>query len=248
MREHGVTTTFMVPAHLQRLFADEPSSSAPRLRLLAHAGAPCPPALKRRALAIFPSGSVWEFYGATEGQFTVCAPEEWEARPGTVGRARPGRRLEVDETGRIWCHVPPYARFEYWRDPERTAEAWRGDAFTVGDLGRLDDDGYLFIDGRRDDLVISGGVNVYPQEVEQTLEQHPAVAEAAVYGAPHPEWGQQVCALVVPAFGQPLDPDGLISWLKERLAGYKVPRRIDLVDELPRTPTGKIRRDLKAPG
>ena len=242
LREHGVTTAFMVPAHLQRLFADEPSLSAPRLRLLAHAGAPCPPALKRRALATFPSGSVWEFYGATEGQFTVCAPEEWEGRPGTVGRARPGRRLEVDETGRIWCHVPPYARFEYWRDPERTAEAWRGDAFTVGDLGRLDDDGYLFIDGRRDDLVISGGVNVYPAEVEAVLADVPGVQEVAVFGVPDERWGQRVCAAVI---GDAAAAD-VVAAARARLAAYKCPKDVYSVAELPRTSTGKVRRSAVA--
>src|SRR5207248_4605632 len=115
--------------------------------------------------------------GATEGQFTVCSPAEWEARPGTVGRARPHRRLSVDDDGLIWCEVPRYARFEYWRDPKSTAAAWRGAAFTAGDLGRLDKEGYLFIDSRRDDLIISGGVNVYPAEVEHVLAAVPGVVD-----------------------------------------------------------------------
>ena len=93
---------------------------------------PCPRPIKEAALATFPRGTVWEFYGATEGQFTVCPPDDWLAHPGTVGRARPRRRLEVDTDGLVWCHVPPFARFEYWRDSERTADAWRGDAFTAG--------------------------------------------------------------------------------------------------------------------
>lgn len=242
LREHGVTTAFMVPAHLQRLFADESSVTAAGLRLLAHAGAPCPPSLKRRALDAFPPGSVWEFYGSTEGQFTVCAPEEWEARPGTVGRARPGRRLETDETGRIWCHVPPWARFEYWRDPARTAEAWRGDAFTVGDLGRLDADGYLFVDGRRDDLVISGGVNVYPAEVEAALADVPGVQEVAVFGAPDERWGQRVCAAVIGDAAA----DDVIAAARARLAAYKCPKDVYSVADLPRTSTGKVRRSAIA--
>lgn len=242
LREHGVTTTFMVPAHLQRLFAGDSSLPAPTLRLLAHAGAPCPPALKRRALDAFPKGTVWEFYGSTEGQFTVCAPEEWEARPGTVGRARPGRRLAIDDTGRIWCHVPPYARFEYWRDPVRTAEAWRGDAFTVGDLGRLDADGYLFIDGRRDDLVISGGVNVYPAEVETALADVPGVQEVAVFGVPDERWGQRVCAAVI---GEVATED-VVAAARARLAAYKCPKDVYSVTELPRTSTGKVRRSAIA--
>src|SRR5581483_4844914 len=152
--EYRPTTAFMVPAHLQRLFAAGDLPDLSSLRLLVHAGAPCPTPLKERAIAAFPIGAVWEFYGSTEGQFTVCSTDEWFDHPGSVGRARPGRTLSVDDDGVIWCAVPDYARFEYWRDPDKTAAAWRGDAFTVGDLGRLDADGYLYLDGRRDDLVI----------------------------------------------------------------------------------------------
>src|ERR1700686_2357235 len=150
---------------MRRLMA-EPSGPEcfASLRLLVHAGSPCPAPLKRVALARVRPGVLWEFYGSTEGQFTVCSPEEWLERPGTVGRARPGRRLEVDDDRVVWCHAPGFARFEYWRDPQATARAWRPGAFTVGDVGRLDRDGYLFLDGRRDDLVISGGVNGYPVE------------------------------------------------------------------------------------
>jgi acyl-CoA synthetase (AMP-forming)/AMP-acid ligase II len=234
----GVTTTFMVPAHLQRLLASGASPSAPTLRRLVHAGAPCPPALKRRALSVFPTGSVWEFLGSTEGQFTACSPEEWEARPGTVGRARPGRRLEIGEDSRVWCHAPAFARFEYWDDPVRTAEAWRGDAFTVGDLGRLDEDGYLFLDGRRDDLVISGGVNVYPAEVEAALADVPGVEEVAVFGAPDERWGQRVCAAVVGL----ARPEDVVAAARARLAAYKCPKDVYRVAELPRTSTGKLRR------
>jgi acyl-CoA synthetase (AMP-forming)/AMP-acid ligase II len=141
MREHAPTTAFVVPAHLRRLFSSGVRSPLESFRLLVHAGAPCPDALKRRALDVFPAGSVWEFYGSTEAQFTACPPDDWVARPGTVGRARPGRRLETDEAGVVWCHLPRHARFEYWRDPLKTAAAWRDDWLTVGDVGRLDDEG-----------------------------------------------------------------------------------------------------------
>ncbi|MEW6270807.1 MAG: AMP-binding protein [Thermodesulfobacteriota bacterium] len=238
--EHRPTSAFVVPAHLQRLFAAdrEAATDLSSFRVLAHAGAPCPEALKREALRRFPAGSVWEFYGSTEGQFTACSPDEWLARPGTVGRARSGRRIDVDPDGTIWCTVPRHARFTYWRDPDKTARAWRGDAFSVFDLGRLDPDGFLFLDGRRDDLIISGGVNVYPLEVERALLAHPRVREAAVFPLADERWGQMVCAAVVgDAEAAELEP-----WLAERLAPYKRPKRIVRVDEIPHSPTGKVRR------
>src|SRR5581483_1015828 len=152
---HGVvpTTTFVAPIALQRMLSvpehrDEPLGS---LRLLVHAGSPCPERLKRRALARVRPGVLWEFYGSTEGQFTVCSPGEWIDRPGTVGPARPGRTLSVDEDGTVWCEAPRFADFVYWRDEAKTASAWRDGSFTVGDLGRLED-GYLYLDGRREDL------------------------------------------------------------------------------------------------
>lgn len=202
--EERPTTMFCVPTHLQRLFAHWETVGVPDLssfRLVAHAGAPCPVAVKQRLVELFPAGSTWEFYGSTEGQFTACRSEEWQARPGTVGRARPGRTLTTDDDGRIWCAVPRHARFTYLGAPEQTAAAWRdtaaGPAFTVGDVGRIDDDGYVHLDGRRTDLIISGGVNVYPLEVENALREVPGVDDVAVYGVPDPQWGQRVCAAVV---------------------------------------------------
>ncbi len=236
------TSMFCVPTHLQRLFAHWAEVGVPDLssfRLVAHAGAPCPTAVKRRLIELFPDGSTWEFYGSTEGQFTACRSEEWLDRPGTVGRARPGRELALDDDGTIWCRVPSYARFSYYGDPDKTAAAWRGDRFTVGDLGRLDPDGYLYLDGRRDDLIISGGVNVYPLEVEQVLGEHPGVADVAVYAVDDPDWGQRVCAAVV---GDAAEAD-LAAYARERLAPPKRPKTWVFVDELPRTLTGKVRRD-----
>jgi long-chain acyl-CoA synthetase len=251
IRRERPTTMFCVPTHLQRLFAHWGEVGVPDLssfRLVAHAGAPCPAAVKRRLLELFPAGSTWEFYGSTEGQFTACRSEEWLERPGTVGRARPGRTLSTDDDGTIWCAVPPHARFTYFREPEKTAAAWRGSgddrAFTVGDLGRLDDDGYLYLDGRREDLVISGGVNVYPLEVEQVLGEHPGVDDIAVYGIDDPDWGQRVCAAVVGTAGEA----DLAAYARERLAPPKRPKTWTFLDELPRTLTGKVRRErLKHP-
>lgn len=240
--EYRPTTAFMVPAHLQRLFAAGELPDVSGLRLLVHAGAPCPTPLKMAAIQAFGEQVVSEFYGSTEGQFTVCSSSEWLERPGTVGRARPGRTLSVDADGIIWCACPPYARFEYWRDPAKTAEAWRGDAFTVGDLGRLDDDGYLYLDGRRDDLVISGGVNVYPAEVERAIATMAGVREVAVFGVADERWGQRVCAAVV----GDVAPDNVVAHARAHLAPYKCPKDVFVVAELPHTSTGKLRRGVVA--
>ncbi len=239
------TTMFCVPTHLQRLFAHWDENGRPDLscfRLVAHAGAPCPTDLKHRLIEAFPPGSTWEFYGSTEGQFTACRSEEWLERPGTVGRARPGRTLATDPDGTIWCTVPPFARFSYFNAPDKTAAAWHttpaGPAFTVGDAGRLDADGYLYLDGRREDLIISGGVNVYPTEVEQVLGACPGVTDIAVYGLDDPTWGQRVCAAVV----GPVTAAELTAYAREHLAPPKRPKEYVSWDELPRTLTGKVRR------
>ncbi len=245
IRADRPTTTFCVPVHLQRLFAHWDEQGTPDLssfRLVAHAGAPCPEWVKRRLVAEFPPGSTWEFYGSTEGQFTACRSEEWLMRPGTLGRARPGRRMLVDDDGHLWCVAPPHARFSYFGDPEKTAAAWRrtpdGDAFTVGDLGHLDDDGYVYLDGRREDLIITGGVNVYPAEVERVLAEAPGVADVAVFGTDDERWGQRVCAAVV----GPVDTAALDAFAREHLAPAKRPKEYHRLDALPRTPTGKVRR------
>jgi acyl-CoA synthetase (AMP-forming)/AMP-acid ligase II len=245
VRRFRPTTTFMAPTALQRLVShdDEQRSrdagvSWDSFRLIVHAGSPCPPALKRAVLERCGPGGVWEFYGSTEGQFTVCGPEEWMERPGTVGRARPGRRLRIEEDGTVWCRCPSFARFRYWHDDIATDRAWRGEEFTVGDLGRLDADGYLYLDGRRDDLVITGGVNVYPAEVEAVLAEAPGVVEAAVFGVADETWGERVCAAVVGSVTE----RALRDHVAARLAPYKRPKTFFHVEELPRTSTGKLRR------
>ncbi|MGH9080524.1 MAG: class I adenylate-forming enzyme family protein [Acidimicrobiales bacterium] len=247
------TTTFMAPTALRRLLdaGDDRGEPLDSLRLLVHAGSPCPAVLKRRALERVHPGVLWEFYGSTEGQFTACSPEDWLARPGTVGRARAGRSLTVDGDGTVWCHSPGFARFTYWRNEAATAAAWRDDAFTVGDLGRLED-GFLFLDGRREDLIITGGVNVYPAEVEQVLGEVEGVAEAAVFGLADEEWGQRVCAAVVPTAAPGSPPasrllDEVAAFAATRLAGYKRPKQYVVMDKLPRTATGKLQRS-RIPG
>jgi long-chain acyl-CoA synthetase len=239
------TSMFCVPTHLQRLFAYWEEAGVPDVssfRLVAHAGAPCPTDVKRRLIDLFPPDSTWEFYGSTEGQFTACRSEEWWERPGTVGRARPGRVLTTDPDGTLWCAVPDHARFTYYGDPEKTAAAWRetpaGPAFTVGDHGRIDADGYVHLDGRREDLIITGGVNVYPTEVEQVLGTCPGVTDIAVYGVADPAWGQRVCAAVVGEASE----EALTSYAREHLAPPKRPKTYVFRTDLPRTLTGKVRR------
>ena len=240
--EYRPTNAFMVPAHLQRLIAysDACGVTLPleSFRRVAHAGSACPEGLKRRALDAFPDQTLWEFYGSTEGQFTICAPDEWIARPGTVGSARPGRTLTTDEDGTIWCSVPSYARFEYWRDSTKTAAAWRDDAFSVFDIGSLDDDGYLYIHGRRDDLIITGGVNAYPLEIEQALLTCSGVEDVSVFSMPDESWGEMVYAAIVgKATASELD-----AWTHLHLAPHKRPKRYIHVDAIPVTAMGKVRR------
>jgi long-chain acyl-CoA synthetase len=256
IQTHRPTSSFMVPSHLQRLRAIGALSSTDGVdfssfRLLAHAGEPCPPPLKTAAIQAFPNDSVWEFYGSTEGQFTACPSADWEERPGTVGQARPGRELSVDPDGTIWCAAPSYAEFSYWQDADRTESAWRREqvthgeqattlmnSFTVGDLGRLDNDGFLWLDGRREDLIITGGVNVYPAEVESVLAHAPGVAQIAVFGLADEMWGQRVCAAVVGA----TTSEAIVSYAKSQMASYKCPKAVYFLDELPHTSTGKIQR------
>jgi acyl-CoA synthetase (AMP-forming)/AMP-acid ligase II len=193
------------------------------------------------------------FYGSTEAQFSVCAPEDWLERPGTVGRARQGRRLhieaiaagteEVGAEGTIWCDMPDSARFSYWENPEATAAAWNGSACTVGDLGHLDPEGFLYLTGRRHDLIISGGVNVYPAEVENVLAAVDGIAEVAVFGLPDEQWGQKVCAAYVADGRSPQSAEeALRAAAASRLAPYKRPKTYVATTELPHTATGKLIR------
>jgi long-chain acyl-CoA synthetase len=257
---HRITSTFMVPTHLERILALESSELQRRdlssMRLLAHAGAPIRRITKERTMELFPLDSVWEFYGSTEGGFTRLAPREAIQHPGSVGRPPEGASIEIrdrtsssllgpGEVGVVWLRDPEAERFEYWGDEEATAAAWDGDAFSVGDLGHLDDDGYLYLVGRPGELIISGGINVYPREVEEVLVGHPDVSEALVYGADDPEWGQQVRALIVPTPGGSPDAEAVRAWLRRRLAPPNCPRTIAIVGELPRTTTGKLKRTVR---
>lgn len=257
-----VTTTGMVPAHFIRILELPPAVRArydlSSVRRVMHAAAPCPPEVKRRIMEVFPAGAVWEFYGATEGPGTIISPEEWLAHPGSVGRPWPGVTVSIlDDDGR---EVPPGTvgtiylstlgarRFSYHNAPEKTAAAFRGDRFTVGDVGYMDADGYLFICDRKADMVISGGVNIYPAEIEAILHAHPGVVDAAVFGIPDARWGEALHAVVELRAPSRVDAEALEEWCRERLADYKCPRSWAFVDELPRDPNGKVqKRSLRAP-
>ncbi len=259
--EH-VTTSSMVPAHFIRLL-EVPAETRARhdlssVRKIMHAAAPCPPELKRRIMACFPPDSIWEFYGATEGPGTIISPAEWLARPGSVGRPWPGitvrvldddgRDLPPGQVGTIYLSTMSSRKFSYHNAPEKTASAFRGDFFTVGDMGWLDAEGYLYIADRRTDMVISGGVNIYPAEIEAALVAHPAVVDAAVFGVPDERWGEALHAVVESRRGAVVDAAGLQAWCRERLADYKAPRSVEFVGELPRDPNGKVlKRQLREP-
>jgi long-chain acyl-CoA synthetase len=253
---HRVTSTFMVPTHLERILRLEPSElrrhDLSSMRLLAHAGAPISEETKLKAMRVFPARSMWEFYGSTEGPATRISPEEWHSKKGSVGRASGTARIRilneeleespVGEVGEVWIEDADAERFSYWGDKAKTEAAWRGDSYSVGDLGWVDTDGYLYLTGRRHDTIITGGVNVYPQEVELSLLEHPQIEDAVVFGVVNQEWGQEVRAQVVPVAEHDLDEETVRAWLSRRIATYKCPRRIEFVRSLQRTATGKLIR------
>lgn len=262
IERHRVTHSQWVPTMFVRMLA-LPEAVRRRHdlsshRCAIHAAAPCPVAVKRAMIAWW-GPILHEYYAGSESVgTTMISSEEWLRRPGSVGRPvngvkvhicdEAGRELPPGETGQIRFEGAP--RFAYHNDPAKTAAAYdaRGWA-TLGDLGRVDAEGWLYLSDRRADLILSGGVNLYPQEIEDALLTHPAVAEVAVVGIPHPEFGEQVHAVVVPRPGAP-EPAALRAALealcRERLAGPKRPRSWEFVPELPRSEAGKLlRRVLK---
>lgn len=263
IERHRVTQSHMVPTQFNRLLSLPEEVRArydvSSLRAMIHAAAPCPVETKWKMLEWW-GDTIYEYYAATEGGGTLCKPEEWKANPGTVGRAWPsadvkifddeGHELPVGQIGTIYMRMPQ-ANFEYKDAPEKTRENRRGEYFTVGDIGELNEQGYLFLRDRKNDMIISGGANLYPAEIEAEMIQHPRIADVAVFGIPHPDWGEEVKAVVELLEG--VEPSEAVrqeiyTFLKPRLAKMKTPRTIDFIDALPRDPNGKLyKRKLRDP-
>ncbi len=262
VRARRVAHTHLVPTLFVRLLrlpeALRSAADLGSLRLVLHGAAPVSVAVKRRMLDWWePLGvELVEYWGATEGGVnTLVGGAEWRAHPGTVGRAIPpfevfavddaGRRLPPGETGPLYCRHASVARpFAYHGDPDKTEAAYlEPHVFTIGDVGSVDAEGFVHLADRASHMIISGGVNIYPAEVEHVLAEHPAVADVGVFGVPDDEWGECVKAAVELAPGQAPGPEleaELLAFAREHLAGYKVPRSVDFEASLPRTETGKL--------
>ncbi|MFD9887776.1 acyl-CoA synthetase [Amycolatopsis sp. NPDC059027] len=263
IERHRVTHSHMVPTQFRRLLALPGDVRAKydlsSLRVMIHGAAPCPLEVKRRMLDWW-GPVVTEYYAATEGGGTVINGEDWLRKPGSVGLPWPGSTIKIldddgnelpaGETGTVYMKMGD-SKFEYHKDKAKTEKARVGDLFTLGDVGHLDEDGYLFLHDRKADLIISGGVNIYPAEIEGELVMHPKIADVAVFGVPHEDWGEEIKAVVQPAPG--VEPSGdltaeLLAYAATRLAKFKLPRSVDYLDELPRDPNGKLyKRRLRAP-
>jgi long-chain acyl-CoA synthetase len=263
VERHRVTSSHMVPTQFRRLLALPESVRArydvKSLRCMIHAAAPCPQEVKRRMLDWW-GPVVTEYYAATEGGGSVITAQQWLARPGSVGTAWPGSEVRVlddngddaptGEPGLVYMRMGT-STFEYHKDLDKTLASRARGMFTVGDIGYLDADGYLYLCDRKGDLIITGGVNIYPAEIESELSCHPAVDDVAVFGIPHDEWGEEIKAVVQPADWITPGPEltaSLLDFLDGRIANFKLPRTIDYVAELPRDPNGKLyKRQLRDP-
>ena len=266
IERYRVTRCHLVPIMFQRLLAlpDEVKAryDISSLRYVIHGAAPCPPEVKK-AMIDWLGPILHEYYAGSEGGAGFLIDSlEWLAKPGTVGRLpAPGAvKLYDDEgveitarnkPGTIYFQVSPIAPFEYFKDPAKTAGAHRGDYFTLGDVGYLDDDDYLFLTGRTAECIISGGVNIYPQEIDNEIIKHPAVEDSCAIGVPNAEWGEEVKVVVTLHPGHEasdaLSAD-ILAFAKARLAAYKAPRSLAFVPDLPRSPAGKIQRGkVRAP-
>jgi long-chain acyl-CoA synthetase len=257
------TNSHMVPTQFKRMLS-LPAEVRDRydlssMKWLIHAAAPCPVGIKQQMLDWW-GPCVWEYYAATEGGGTIASPEAWLAHPGTVGQAWPISELLIaaedgsaqpsGTPGTIYMKMG-VSKFEYYGDKDKTEANRLEDYFTVGDIGYLTEDGFLYLCDRKSDMIISGGANIYPAEIEAEIIMNPRVADVAVFGIPDEEWGEQIKAVVQPADGvEPGDELAaeILARLEGRLAKMKWPKSIDFSAELPRDPTGKLlKRRLRDP-
>jgi long-chain acyl-CoA synthetase len=259
LTEPDVTSTIMVPTMFRQLLAlpgiDRSQPPSLSLRTILHGGEPCPAPLKA-AIADWFGEILVEYYGFTEGGMTVVGPDEWRDRPGTVGRPAAGMSVRIlDEDGNdlrprgegtVYFQPAAGRRFHYQGDDSKTEDAHRGDAFTVGDIGWLDDDGFLYLCGRQADVVISAGVNIYPAEIEQALTDVPGIADLCAVGGPDEDRGETIVLFValLPGADRDATVAAITGRATEKLAPYKRPRAVEIIDEIPRDQTGKLLRRL----
>ena len=264
IEKYKVTYSHMVPTQFRRLLLlpeeERQKYDMSSLRRMIHAAAPCPVHVKQQMLDWW-GDTVYEYYAATEGGGTLVPPEEWRRYPGTVGRPWMGSEIRIldddgngvpqGEQGTVYMKLMEQSKFEYKGDREKTAKNRVGDFFTVGDIGYLNEEGYLFLCDRKIDMIISGGANIYPAEIESVLLMHPKIADVAVFGIPNDDWGEEIKAVVEPAPGVVADQDltdDILSFATEKMAKFKLPRSIDYTDAMPRDPNGKLfKRRLRDP-
>ena len=258
--EHKCTHTHMVATMFHRILRLPEETKAKydlsSMRWILHGAAPCPVEVKQ-GMMDWMGPILYEYYAATEGGGCFIQPEEWLKKPGSVGKANEGTEVkilddnfdevEVGEEGTIYFSAPSKVRFEYYKAKEKTSGAYWGDYFTMGDIGYCDEDGYHFLTGRSADTIISGGTNIYPQEIDNVLLMHEKVSEVCCVGVPNKEWGEEIKAVINLESGA--DPDLVLKELhamaEEKLSGFKKPKSYEFwEEELPRLPTGKIQRNL----
>jgi long-chain acyl-CoA synthetase len=264
IERYRVTHTHMVPTHFKRLLSlperTRRGYDISSMRWILHAAAPCPVGIKRAMLEWW-GPRVYEYYAATEGGGTLATPEDWLAKPGTVGKPWPISEVMIADdqgepcppgvAGTVYLRMELATEFVYKGDPAKTNGSRLRGFFTVGDIGYLDEDGYLFLCDRKADMIISGGANIYPAEIEAEIIMHPGVADVAVFGVPDEDWGESVLAVVQPADGMSGGPDlaaSILASLEGRLARMKWPKSIEFIGEMPRDPSGKLlKRRLRDP-
>jgi acyl-CoA synthetase (AMP-forming)/AMP-acid ligase II len=262
IERHRCSTTFMAPTLLKRI-VDLPEAVRARydvssMRSIVMAAAPCPMRVKEAVVAYF-GPVLCEFYGSTElGINTILSPADVLRKPGSCGRPPDGVELRIlDDDGRPLppgeageLHVRRNASTfdEYWKNPEATRHTARGDWLTVGDVAYMDDEGFVYICDRRRDMIISGGVNIYPAEIEDALHRHPKIQDAAVFGVPDDEWGERVHAALELRPGETMSADEVRAFCRRHLADYKTPREVSFHERLPRDGAGKlVKRVLREP-